>query len=188
MSIRRADIPQGSAEAAGRPAAPPAKGRHRAWQAGWVLLAAAAAFAGWSGWSYWQAGHGGAVAAGRLRDQVLQAATRDIADLNTVNDRQIGVWEARWLADTTGAEHAQVQRTNGAARAQILQVRTSSRAAVTAAAVTGLNQQAGTAQVIAVVRVVQTADSGGEDTISNRYLADLVRTGGGWKISSITPG
>jgi Mce-associated membrane protein len=188
MSVRRPDAAEGDAGTAARAAASYAVSRRRAWRAGWVLLAAAAAFAAWSGWSYWQAGHGGAVAAGRLRDQVLQAATREIADLNTVNDHQIGAWEARWLADTTGAEHAQVQRTAAAARAQIEAVRTSSRAVVTAAAVTRLSQQAGTAQVIAVVRVQETADSGGETAVSNRYQAELSRTGGGWKVSLLTPG
>lgn len=207
MTARPADSAAGPAQSAARPtdsAASPADSaagltaaahhdseprvRRRAWRAGWVLLAASTAFAGWSGWSYWQAGHGGAVAAGQLREQVLQAASREIADLNTVNDRQIGAWEARWLADTTGAEHAEVQRTDAAARAQIERVKTSSRAAVTAAAVTRLSQRLGTAQVMVVVRVRQTADSGGENTVSNRYLAGLTRTTEGWKISSITPG
>jgi Mce-associated membrane protein len=176
-------------ERAGKGPAPSAAGdRHRAWLAGWVLLAAAAGFAGWSGWSFWQTDHSGAVAAGRLRDQVLRAATREIADLNTVSDKRVGAWEARWLADTTGPEHAQVQRTNAAAMAQIEKVKTSSSAAVTGAAVTRLSLRAGTARVIAVVRVRQAADSGGADTVSNRYLAGLTRVGGHWKVSSITPG
>ena len=188
MPVRRSDAAAGSTGTAAQPAAPPTSGRRRAWQVGWVLLVAAAAFAGWSGWSYWQVGHGGILAAGHLRDQVLHAATQEISDLNTVNDRQIVAWETRWLTDTTGAEHAQVQRTADAARAQILLVKTSTRATVSAAAVTGLNQQAGTAQVIAVVRVRETADSGGENTVSNRYLLGLTQTSAGWKISSITAG
>jgi hypothetical protein len=188
MPVRRSDAAASSAGTAARPAASPTIGRRRAWQVGWALLVAAAVFTAWSGWSYWQADHGGTLAAGQLRDQVLHAATQEIADLNTVNDRQIGASQARWLADTTGAEHAQVQRTADAARAQILLVKTSSRATVSAAAVTRLNQQAGTAQVIAVVRVQETADSGGENTVSNRYLVGLTETSVGWKISSITPG
>jgi Mce-associated membrane protein len=171
-----------------RVAVAPASGRRRAWQAGWALLAVTTGFAGWSGWWYWQGGHGGAVAAGRLRDQVLQAATQEIADLNTVNDKRVAAWEARWLADTTGAEYDQVLRTDAAARAQIEKVGTSARGTVTGAAVTRLSPQAGTAQVIAVVRVQQTADSGGVSTVSNRYVADLTRTGAGWKVSLLTPG
>jgi len=182
------DPGEGTAVPGAAPPPPPAGPGRRAWLAGWVLLAVAAGFAGWSGWWYWQAGHSGAVAAGRLRDQVLRAATQEIADLNTVNDKRIGTWQARWLADTTGPEHAQVQRTNAAARAQIERVKTSSSAAVTGVAVTRLNPRAGTAQVIAVVQVRQTADSGGADSVGNRYLAGLTLVGDGWKISSITPG
>ncbi|MDR0341736.1 MAG: hypothetical protein LBI49_01255 [Nocardiopsaceae bacterium] len=160
----------------------------KAWLAGWALLVITGGFAGWSGWSYWQAAHAGPAAAGQVRDQVLAAARREIADLNTVRVSQLSTWQARWLADTTGHEHAQVARTNAAARAQIQRTGTSSAATVTGAAVTRLDPQAGTAQVIATVRIQQTAESGGAATVSNRYLAELTRTGTGWKISSITPG
>jgi len=171
-----------------RPGAPSLPGRRRAWAAGWVLLAATAGFAVWAGASYWQAAHSTAVTLGQTRDQVLQAARSEIADLNTVQPSRVSAWEARWLADTTGAEHAQVQQTNPAARAQIGKVKTSSRATVTDAAVTRLDNQAGTAQVIATIQVRQTAQSGSSDTISNRYLARLTRTAAGWKISSLTAG
>lgn len=160
----------------------------KAWLAGWALLAVTGGFAGWSGWSYWQAGHAGPAAAGQVRDQMLAAARREIADLNTVHVSQLRTWQARWLADTTGPEHTQVARTNAAAGAQIKRAGTSSAAVVTGLAITRLDPQAGTAQVIATVRIQQTAGSGGAATVSNRYLARLARTGTGWKISSITPG
>lgn len=159
----------------------------RAWLAGWVLLAAAAGFAGWSGWWYWQTEHSSVVTNGRLRDSVLATASHEIADLNTVNDKHIAAWEARWLADTTGALHRQVQQTNAAAQAQIKRVETSSAATITGAAVLRLNSHAGTAKVIAVVRVQETASSGGVSTVSNRYLAVLTRTAGQWKVSSLKP-
>jgi Mce-associated membrane protein len=152
-----------------------------------VLLAAAAGFADWSGWSYWQADHSAAVTDGRLRDAVLATATREIADLNTVNDKHIAAAEARWLTDTTGALHRQVLQTNGAAQVQIKRVQTSSAATVTGAAVVRLNRAGGTARVIATVRVQQTASSGGVSAVSNRYLAVLTRAAGQWKISSLKP-
>lgn len=175
-----------SAASAGAPGGSP---RTRLlWAAGWAALAVTAAFALWAGVSYWQAAASASVTLGQARDQVLAAARQEIADLNTVQPGRIGAWQARWLADTTGGEHAQVQQTDPAARAQIGKVRTSAQAAVTDAAVTRLDDQAGTAQVIATVRVRQTAPGGASDTISNRYLAGLTRTAAGWKISSLTAG
>jgi Mce-associated membrane protein len=172
----------------GRLAAPAWWSRRRAWAAGWVALAVTAAFAIWAGASYWQAAASASVTLGQARDQVLQAAQQEIADLNTVQPARIAAWQARWLTDTTGREHAQVQQTNPAARAQIEKVKTSAQGTVTDAAVTQLDNQAGTAQVIATVRVRQTAQSGATDTVSNRYLAGLTRTAAGWKISSLTAG
>lgn len=171
-----------------RLAAPAAWPRSRAWAAGWAALAVTAAFAIWAGASYWQAAASAPVTLGQARDQVLAAAQQEIADLNTVQPSRIAAWQARWLADTTGREHTRVQQTNPAAQAQIGKVKTSAQGTVTDAAVTRLNDQAGTAQVIATVRVRQTAPSGASDTVSNRYLAGLTRTATGWKISSLTAG
>jgi hypothetical protein len=158
----------------------PRSSPRRAWLAGWVLLATAAGFAGLAGW--WYASSGPPPSATE-RDAVVRAATTEIADLNTVNDKRIATWQARWLADTTGGEHSDVAATNGAAMAQIRRVKTSSAATVTAIAVTSL--RGGTAQVIATVRVSQSADSNAMNTITNRYLATLTLTGSGWKVSSL---
>lgn len=160
--------------------------RRTAWLAGWLLFAATAGFASWAGLSYASAASSAALAAGRARDAAVQAGTREIADLNTVDDTRIPAWQARWLADTTGAEHARIASTDPAALAQIEKVNTSSSATVTALAVTSVD--GGTARLIATVRVLETAASGATDTIVNRYVAGLTLTPAGWKISSLTPG
>jgi Mce-associated membrane protein len=164
-----------------------ARSRRRAWLAASLLLAAAAAFAGWAGWSYQAAASSTAVTSGQLRDQALQAGTREIAELNSVSDTSVASWQARWLADTTGAEHTQIEQTDPAAAAQIKKIRTSSSASVTGAALIfiQLNGGGGAARLIATVRVVQTADAGETNTITNRYLAALTLTPSGWKISSL---
>jgi Mce-associated membrane protein len=167
--------------------APLASGRRRTlWLAGWLLLAAATGFTAWAGLSYASAASSGTLAADAARDAAAKAGTREIADLNTVDDKRIAVWQARWLADTTGAEHARIESTDPAAMAQIEKVKTSSSAAVTALAVTSLD--GGTARLIGTVRVLETAASGATDTIINRYVAGLTLTPAGWKISSLTPG
>lgn len=159
----------------------------RTWLAAWAVLALTVAFAAWGLVAYLSVSSDSGLAFGRERDAALSAGSAEVADLNTVSVAQVGTWESRWLADTTGVEHARIAASNAAAKAQILRVRTSSAATVTGAAVTSLNAQSGTAQLIAVVRVQQTADSGGASTITNRYLVVLTLTSQGWKISSLTP-
>lgn len=159
----------------------------RTWLVTWAVLALTVAFAAWGLVSYLSAASDSGLRFGRTRDAALSVGSAEIADLNTVSVAQVGSWESRWLADTTGVEHARIAASNAAARAQILRVRTSSAATVTGAAVTSLNAQSGTAQIMAVVRVRQTADSGGAATITNRYLVVLTLTSAGWKISSLTP-
>ena len=171
----------------GDPVTASARPRRRAWLAAWLLLTAAAAFAGWAGWSYQAAASSPALTLGQLRDQALQAGTREIADLNSVSDTSVAAWEARWLADTTGAEHAQIEQTDPVAAAQIKKIKTSSNASVTGAALVLFqpNGRGAAARFIATVRVVQTADTGETNTITNRYVAALSLTPSGWKISSL---
>jgi Mce-associated membrane protein len=144
-------------------------------------------FAGLAGLSYAQASSSNSRAFGSERDIALAAGERELADLNSVSDTQIPQSEARWLADTTGVEHARIAASDAAAGKQIAQVKTSSAATVTAAALTSLGTSSGTAQLIAVVRVVQTSASGGTATVTNRYSVVLTLTPGGWKISSLSP-
>jgi Mce-associated membrane protein len=162
--------------------------RRRAWLAGWTLLVLAVAFAGWSGVSYWQEDHSAALATGRARDDVLRAGQQEIADLNTVNDKQIAAWQQRWLNDTTGTERTLLRgdQASPAMRAMIASTHSSARATVTGAAVTSLDRQAGTAQLIASVLVRVTADDGTSAPLArDRYQAGMTRTAGGWKVSSL---
>jgi Mce-associated membrane protein len=160
--------------------------RKAVWGA-WTLVVAAAIFAGWAGVSYARASSSGSRTFGAERDAALAAGEREIADLNTVSATQVPRWEARWLADTTGVEHARVAASDAAAATQIARVKTSSAATVTAAVLTSLDTSSATAEMIAVVRVVQTSDSGSTATITNRYSAVLTLTPEGWKISSLNP-
>jgi Mce-associated membrane protein len=158
----------------------------RAWRAGWALIVLAVAFTAWSGWSYWQADHSAALSIGRARDDALLAGSRELADLNSVNDKQIAAWQQRWLDASTGTLSAELRRTQAQSRNQITRARTSAQATVVGAAVTELDQQAGTAQLIASVLVQVTPDGGAAVTERNRYQAGLTRTPGGWRVSSLT--
>jgi hypothetical protein len=122
-------------------------------------------------------------ATGVARQAVAAAATREIADLNTVSYQNVAAAEARWGADTTGAEHTSVLAIDKAAATQIARVKTGSAGTVTALAVTAVSGSS--ASVLATVQVVQTSSSGASNTVDNRYTATLTLTSAGWKISSL---
>lgn len=160
--------------------------------AAWLTLVVTAGFAAWAGTRYASASAAPGSSLGQARDAALAAGRHEIADLNTVSVKDIARWQGRWLADTTGGEHTQIQESNGAAAAQIAKVKTSSAGTVTDAALTALTLAQGghgtTATMIATLRVTQTNATGAKTTVHNRYQATLTLTSAGWKISSLTGG
>jgi len=146
----------------------------------YTVLAVSIVFAGVAGAVYTTSAP---PAVGSLRAAVSSAATREIADLNTVSYQNVAAAEALWGADTTGAEHTSVLAIDKAAATQIKRVKTSSAGTVTALAVTAVNGDS--ASVIATVRVLQVSSTDQSNTVYNRYTATLTLTSAGWKISSL---
>jgi Mce-associated membrane protein len=144
---------------------------------GVIALLVAAAFCAWSGWSYWQSTHSGSVRFAKARDEVRRAGRQEIAALNTLDPGQGDAVLRRWLDASTGPLRDELRRTSG----QIRQARTGAQGAVTDLAVTELDERAGTARVIATVQV----KLGGE-VDRKRFTATLNRTGGAWKLASLT--
>jgi Mce-associated membrane protein len=149
----------------------------------WALLVTATGFAGWSGWSYWQAGRVPSVSLATERDQVLAAARREIAGLNSLRSADATASLRHWLTITTGSLHDQIRGLNAQYAAAVRQAGRTAVGRVSAIAVTALHP--GTAEVIAVVQVSITAANGAAGTQVKRYQADLVLTSGGWKIGSL---
>lgn len=130
--------------------------------------------------------------------QALADGTRGIARLGTLDrgtpdqgtpDRRTPV-PADWLDATAGELHDSLGRLPG------LQGQPAARSTVTSAAVTDLDVRAGTAHLIAVLRVdLRTADTPQSGTPQSgtpqsgterrRVEATLRRTGGGWKITEL---
>lgn len=160
--------------------------RRKLWRIGWASLIVAAAFAGWSGYSWWHAGHDDTAARARMRDDVLHAGTQEIATLNTMDPAHLDQGLRRWLNASTGTLHAQLRSTEPQSRQQIEQARSTASGRVTDAAVTQLNRQAGTADMIASVDIRVTPRAGSATTQRNRYRAGLTLTADGWKLSSLT--
>ncbi|MEB3959750.1 hypothetical protein OKJ48_05730 [Streptomyces kunmingensis] len=157
-----------------------------------VGLAAALALCGTGAWSYAQARGDDDLAYGRARDAALAdgraaVATLSTLDASTAAHARAGV--TTWKSVTSGPLRTQLGRLTPAAGA-------SSRGVVTDAAITALDDRAGTAKLIATVRVETTpkgassASDSASDSASperKRLEAVLARaTDGTWKVKTLT--
>lgn len=157
---------------------------------GWILRAVALVVAlvvvitGLVAW--WRADHSDEATRAAERDVVLISATQDIETLNTLDYRQIDAGLARWQAVTTGTMHDQLTQVGAADRKLLAKQHKVSSGRVIDAAVVALGD--GTATVIASVEV--TVRDGTNPAVQptvkrNRFTADLVRTGGTWKLETL---
>ncbi|MFJ5088416.1 hypothetical protein [Streptomyces sp. NPDC088674] len=147
-----------------------------------IALALAVCAAGT--WSYARARTDDDLAYGRARDAALGEGRAAVATLSTLDassrDRaEAGV--ARWKTVSAGplrAELARVKPVKGA----------SSRGVVTDAALTALDTHAGTARLIATLRVETTAPDAGKPTTDRKRLeAVLTRDSSGeWKVKGLS--
>jgi len=136
--------------------------------------------------AWWRATHDDRATRAALRDTVLIAATQDIETMNSLDYQQIDKGLARWQAVTTGTLHDQLTQVSAADRKLLAQQHKISTGKVLKAAVVDLDD--GTATVIASVEVTvrDGKDASADPTVKrNRFTADLVRTGGTWKLESL---
>ncbi|WP_371655666.1 MULTISPECIES: hypothetical protein [unclassified Streptomyces] len=149
-------------------------------------LVLALALCGVSGWSYARARGDSDLAYAQSRDAALAAGRRHLARLNSLDGRDVDTGLAAWLDATTGPLRDEL-RGSRAESARILKEQgTTTRAEVTDAAVTELDDRSGTARLIATVRIEARPRTGGPTTDRKRFEAGLARTGGGWKLTSLT--
>lgn len=158
----------------------------RGWAVGSALLAVSVVFAAWSAVSWYDAGHSESVRYAASRDQALAAGRQEIATLDSMDYRHTDAGLRAWLAASTGPLHDELQRAQVQSTRQIQQGRTVAVGRIVDAAVTELDDRAGTAQVIASVTITLTPGGGTASTQRNRYQAGLTRTEDGWKLSSLT--
>jgi Mce-associated membrane protein len=120
------------------------------------------------------------------RDAVLVDAQRDIQTINTLDYRKTDSGLDGWLEVSTGAQRDQIEQARASIASQVAQQKAVTSGQVLAAAVVALDDRSGTATVMATVE--QTVSVGGKAPVKkrDRYAADMSRTGGSWKISSIT--
>jgi Mce-associated membrane protein len=151
-----------------------------AWAA---LVAAAAIFAGYALVAWVFASNDSAKFA-KARDAVLLDARQDIVVLNQLDYHNIDGGLKHWLDATTGDLHEQLANVSSSDRKDITTAKKVSSGKVIDAAVTELDNRAGTATVIATVETT-VAPSNGTPPKRNRFKASMERVDGGWKLSGL---
>lgn len=149
------------------------------------LFVASAALAVYSGVSWAVTAHDPAMAQAADRDQALQAGRQEITTLNTLDYTTVQQGLDLWMASTTGAFHDELQKDRDATVTRIAQAKTTTKAQVTDAGISQLDDQGGTATMIAVVNVTVTQQGQQPVQKTVRYQAQLTRVGPQWKISAV---
>ncbi|MBE1497807.1 Mce-associated membrane protein [Amycolatopsis lexingtonensis] len=146
---------------------------------------AAAVFAGWSGWSWYAAAHEPAVTYGAARDEALASGRTLVAELNSLDYHDVDGGLARWLSASTGPLHDQLARTDAQTKQALAANSTVSTGRVLDAAVSELDEHAGTAKLLASVEITMAKQGAAPAVKRNRFAAALARTADGWKLSAL---
>ncbi|WP_432070967.1 hypothetical protein [Streptomyces sp. AA1529] len=175
-------VGDGTGEAA-RPVGP--TGQRPVWLA--ALLVAALLFCAFSGWIHWRAHTDDDLAYSRARDRALAAGRAHLATLNSVDAAHIEADLREWRRAATGPLQDELRRSEKKSAKSLRERGSTARAEVTDAALTGLDDTAGTATLIATLRIRTATRSGTPATDRKRMRAGLERTEQGWKLTSVTP-
>jgi Mce-associated membrane protein len=154
----------------------------------WVgigLTVAAFAFAAWSGWSWVSSANDDGLAYAKARGEVLDAGTRQVAVLNTLDYHDVDGGIARWLDASTGGLRDQLAHTDDNTKNSVRQGATIATGKVLDAAVSELDTRAGTAKMLASVEITVAKDGVAPATKRNRFAVQLARTDGDWKLSAL---
>ncbi|MFF2731104.1 hypothetical protein ACFVS9_24770 [Streptomyces sp. NPDC058008] len=155
---------------------------------GWAAMLAAVLVCAVGGWSYAQARGDGTLAYAKARDAALADGRSRLARLTSMDGTSagsVGSGLTAWLAASTGPLHDRLESTRKKDTAELTESGATARGKVTAAALTALDERAGTATLIATVDVAVTPRAGKAGTERKRFEASLARTGDGWKIKAL---
>ena len=145
----------------------------------WATVVLAVLFCSFAGWSYGQTKGDESLAYAASRDQALTQGRQHIARLTSFDAAHPDSGRKKWLDASTGPLHDELKRSRA-------KTETTARATVTDAALTALDTRAGTAELIATVRVETGPESKAPSTDRKRLEANLARTAHGWKVRSLS--
>ncbi|NIJ14893.1 Mce-associated membrane protein [Saccharomonospora amisosensis] len=156
------------------------------WRAALAALAVVAVLAcAWFGWSWWSAEHSDFARRADDRDAALQAGTEGLARLYTIDHGTAGSDVDAWINVTEGSLSEEFRKDRRSHIERARERRISSTAQVRHGALSALDIQAGRASMLAVLNVEVATDGGERTNKRSTLLAELRRTEGGWKISSV---
>jgi Mce-associated membrane protein len=152
-----------------------------------VLAAISVVLAGLAGAFWDRAGRGESRTVGLAREAVLQDAQRATMTLNTLDYQHVQDGLSRWEQVSTGSLLTQLRANRDSYTHAITDSTTVSTANVLDAAVTTLDERAGSAQVLVAVDVTSQIDKADPGCAHRRVHLDMTRSAGGWKVANLTP-
>ncbi len=150
-----------------------------------AVFAAACVFAGWAGYNWLSTAGSDAVSYGNSRDEALRTGRELVARLTSLDHHRIDQGIADWLAASTGPLRDQLSKTDDATKQTLAKDATVSTGKVLDAAISELDDHAGTAKMLASVEITMAREGIAPSTKRNRFAAGLTRTGEGWKLSAL---
>ncbi|SEP87153.1 Mce-associated membrane protein [Lentzea xinjiangensis] len=144
-------------------------------------------YAAYSGVAWYSAANSAEARFAAERDEALRSGQVGIANFLTLDYRKVDEDLQRWLSSSTGDLRAEIDKDRDSRKKQLVEAKSVTTSKVLDAAVTELDDRAGTASVIAVVESTVTPDGGQQVTKINRFLTELTRTDDGWKLSQLGP-
>ena len=150
-----------------------------------TLVVIAAASAGWFGWSWYHAVHSGSTSSARARDEVLREGEQAVQNFNTLDYRNLDQGLNLWQSSSTGTLRSEILRGRPTFEQEIRKSKTITTATVLDAALTSLNQEDGTANIMVALQITVKPPTGAATTKQSRLEGTLQRTGSVWKLSSL---
>ena len=151
-----------------------------------ALVVIAAACAGWFGWSWYHSSHSSSVSSSaQIRDQALQQGEQAVQDFNTLSYHDVGVGLDLWQQSSTGPLLKEITAGRTQFEQEIRKAKTVTTASILDAAITSLNQRAGTANIIVALQITVTPPKGSPATKQSRLEGTLTKTPEGWKLSAL---
>jgi Mce-associated membrane protein len=150
-----------------------------------AVLAMAVVFAGWAGWTWLRVSGDDSLDYTAARDDALREGRQHVAELTSLDYHDVDKGIARWLEVSTGPLHDQLASTGEQTRNTLRQNATVATGAVLDAAVSELDQRAGTARLLVSVEITQAKDGTPASAKRNRFVAALAHTDTGWKVSAL---
>jgi Mce-associated membrane protein len=120
-----------------------------------------------------------------VRDAALEDGRQAVETFNTLDHRHLDEDLDRWESAATGDLLAELRENREETATRIRQAKTTTTATVLDAALSDLDEQAGSARMLAAISVGVTVEGQSPTTKRTRIAVTLTRTGDKWKVSGI---